>query len=74
MADFFAHRENIGIAQLPQFQVSIIITNCGVTKDGVRKVIPNCVTVDELDEEVDRAIKSLQKARDMARAILEENS
>jgi hypothetical protein len=73
MADFFAERINVGIPSLPQFQVVIVVSNCGVTKEGWRKVVPSCATVAELDEEVDRAIARLNKAREIARGILEEN-
>ena len=73
MANFYAHRENVGTDQIPQFQVSIILSDCGVLPDGSKRAVARCVTVSELDEQVDALICSLQKARDAAKGILEEN-
>jgi hypothetical protein len=73
MADFFAYRENVGTDQIPQFQVSIILSNCGVLNDGSKRAVARCMTVRELDEQVDALIESLEKARNSAKGILEEN-
>jgi hypothetical protein len=72
MADFTAHRINVGTDSLPQFQVYITMSNCGVM-DGLRVAITNCATVEELEEEVNRLIKSLRTVQDHATGILEEN-
>lgn len=73
MADFRAYRENVGTDSLPRFQVSITLSNCGVMNDGTKRAIARCATVEELDEQVDALIKSLESARDSAKGILEEN-
>jgi hypothetical protein len=73
MANFYAHRENVGTRQLPQFQVSIILSDCGILPDGSKRAVARCATVRELDEQVDALIRSLEKARDAAKGILEEN-
>lgn len=49
------------------------MSNCSVGEDGRHFVIPQCVTVEELDYNVEMAIKSLRKAQEMARGYLEEN-
>jgi hypothetical protein len=72
MADFQAHRANVGIEDLPQFQVFITLTRCGVRDEG-HVAITDCATVTELDEEVERLVKRLYAARDIARGFLEEN-
>jgi len=72
MADFKAHRINVGSRNLPQFQVYITMSNCGV-RNGRKVAITNCATPEELEEEVNRLIKSLETARDDAMAILQEN-
>ena len=73
MANFYAQRENVGTNQIPQFQVSIILSDCGILPDGSKRAVARCVTVRELDEQVDALILSLQKARNAAKGILEEN-
>ena len=73
MANFYAHRENVGTNQIPQFQVSIILSDCGILPDGSKRAVARSVTVKELDEQVDALIRSLEKARDAAKGILEEN-
>lgn len=72
MADFQAHHANVGIEDLPQFQVFITLTDCGVRDEGY-VAVTNCATVTELDEEVERLVKRLYAARDIARGFLEEN-
>jgi len=73
MANFYAHRENVGTDQIPQFQVSIILSVCGILPDGSKRAVTRCVTVRELDEQVDALIRSLERARDAGKGILEEN-
>jgi hypothetical protein len=72
MAEFFANNINVGTDTLPQFQVYITMSNCGV-RDGQRVAITNCATIDELNEEVKRLVQNLYKARDIAIGYLEEN-
>ena len=73
MAEFYAYRENCGIDTLPQFQVSILVSDCGVLMDGRKRVISRCATKQEIDEQVNALILSLEQARDAAKGILEEN-
>jgi hypothetical protein len=73
MANFYAHRENVGTDLISQFQVSIILSDCGILPDGSKRAVARCVTATELDEQVDALIRSLEKARDAAKGILEEN-
>ena len=73
MAEFFANRINVGTEQLPQFQVAIVLSNYGSSLDGPPNAIALCATVQELDYQVDALIESLQRARNLAKGILEEN-
>ncbi len=73
MANFYAERINVGIDSLPQFQVTISMTDYGRDLNGPPHVIQKCATVEELDYAVNRAITELNKAREIARGILEEN-
>jgi len=72
MADFQAHRLNVGVPNLPQFQVFITITGCGIRDQG-HVAITNCATTTELTEEVERLVRRLYAARDIAKGFLEEN-
>jgi len=73
MATFHVRKQNIGTEDNVQNQVAIYITDCGVTRDGHRLVIPNCVVESEVDEEVDKAIERLNAARMSAKRILSKN-
>lgn len=72
MADFQVHHHNVGISTLPQFQVFITLCNCGARDEG-HVAITNCATIQELEVEVDRLVKRLYSARDIAKGFLEEN-
>jgi len=73
MAEFFADRINVGTETLPQFQVAIVLTNYGSSLNGPPKAIARCATVQEIDCQVDALIESLERARNLAKGILEEN-
>ena len=73
MAEFFADRINVGTNQTPQFQVAITLSNYGCSLHGPPKAIALCASIQELDEQVDALIESLNKARELAKGILEEN-
>jgi len=73
MAEFFADRVNVGTEQLPHFQVSISLSNFGASLEGPPKAVALCASIQELDEQVEALIVSLQQARDAAKGILEEN-
>ena len=73
MADFQAYRLNVsGVSSLPQFQAFITLTGSGVRDEGP-VAITNCATISELDIEVERLVKRLYAARDIAKGFLEEN-
>jgi hypothetical protein len=70
MADFKTHRVRVGPRGHAHFQVYIAMSNCGIRKTG-HVAISNCVTVKELDEEIEKLARSLRKARNIAAQILE---
>jgi hypothetical protein len=72
MANFQVHHRNVGISTLPQFQVFITLCDCGVRDEG-HVAITDCATIQELDDEVERLVRRLYSARDIARGFLEEN-
>jgi hypothetical protein len=75
MADFEVYREDIGLpGKLPQFQVSNTATNHGYVDERTPRLCPPCVTPEEVDYYVDHLIQSLEKVRDAAKGVLEENS
>jgi hypothetical protein len=50
-----------------------IIGGYGLTPDGAICVTQTCVTGEEIDEEIDKVIASLERARSDAKARLSEN-
>ena len=58
---------------LPQFQAAIVLSIYGSSLNGPPKAIGRCGTIQELDNEVDAPIKCLERARNIAKGILEEN-
>ena len=73
MANFQAHRLSLsGVSRLPQFQAFITLTDFGIRDQGP-VAITNCATISELEMEVERLVKRLYAARDIAKGFLEEN-
>jgi len=72
MANFKAHRVNVGSPDSAQFQVYITLQNCGL-RDGIKCAVTNCATVPDLEEQVAALLLSLNEAYGMAKAFLQEN-
>lgn len=74
MADFEAHRRNFGTPETAHLRVWITLGNYGSSLDGTPKVIPECVTIQDLDEQIDQLKQSLDEAYQLAKSFLEENA
>jgi hypothetical protein len=73
MAKFFADAIKLGTTQRPRFEVAITLGNYGSSLKGPPKAVARCSTIEELDEQVDALIESLNRARNTAKTILKRN-
>jgi hypothetical protein len=67
MSAFNVYRENIGLKDKPQYQVTFVVEESGRSIDGFITLSPSCIQTSEIDHWADKLIASINDARDSAK-------